>query len=283
MTTQKTPLGAEAAPQRPNSLQSTIRNVGRRQWWLWSTAVITTILLTVGIASFAFPGLLGQPQDEFYSFAFDQAVRSLVGLVLVFIVYAMYQQWQIRRMQLALNDQLDALDAMAARTDEVYNIALLDSLTGLHNRRCGEQRLSSEMARALRNGLPLGIIMLDLDNLKFVNDKYGHAAGDELLQYFASRLNKAIRGSDVAIRLGGDEFMLILPECKPNDVQHVLDRLANLRTEVAGHEVSVIFSAGTTSHRPGETLQDFTKRADEALYVSKRAAKQPEEHTLTSV
>ena len=264
-------------PDRARALQTVLRNVGRRQWWLWSTAVMTTVLLTVGIASFAFPGLL---KDDDYSFAIGQALRSLIGLVLIFIVYAVYQQLQIRRMQMALNEQLNAMDAVSARTDEVYKIALLDSLTGLSNRRCGEQRLASEMARAVSHGLALEIIMLDLDNLKFVNDKYGHAAGDDLIQYFALRLNKAIRGSDLAVRLGGDEFMLILPDCKPEEVRHVLGRLDHLQMEADGEEIIVTYSAGWTAHIPGETPQEFTKLADEALYVHKRAVKQTEEDTV---
>lgn len=280
MPAQKPPLVPEMPPDRARALQNILRNVGRRQWWLWSTAVMTTILLTVGIASFSFPGLLKDSDDGTYSLAFGQALRGLVGLVLLFIVYAVYQQLQIRRMQMALNEQLNAMDAVSARTDEVYKIALLDSLTGLSNRRCGEQRLLSEMARAVRHGLALEIIMLDLDNLKFVNDKYGHAAGDDLIQYFALRLNKAIRGSDLAVRLGGDEFMLILPDCKPDEVRHVLGRLDNLQMEVAGEEITVTYSAGWTAHVPGETPDEFTKRADEALYVHKRAAKQNEEATL---
>ena len=265
---------AAAAAERTQAIQAALRNVGQRQWWLWSTAVMVTILLTLGIASFAFPGLLDNAQDSLYSFGMNQAVRGLVGLVLIFNVYAMYQQLQIRRMQQALGHQVSALDKMQARTEEVYKLALLDSLTGLYNRRCGEQRLAGEVARTQRNGLPLTVIMMDLDGLKFVNDKYGHAAGDELIKYFALRMNKAIRGSDLAVRLGGDEFLLILPECKPEEVRHVLGRLSGLRIELQGQEIPLTFSAGWANYVPGEAPEELMKRADEALYVNKRASKQ---------
>jgi diguanylate cyclase (GGDEF)-like protein len=268
--------GPETAA-RKQAIQAALRNVGRRQWWLWSTAVMVTILLTLGIASFAFPGLLDGTQDVVYSFGLGQAVRGLVALVLLFNVYAIYQQLQIRRVQEALSGQVDALDKIEARTEEVYKLALLDSLTGLYNRRCGEQRLASEVARTKRNGLPLTIIMLDLDGLKYVNDKYGHAAGDELLRFFALRLNKAIRGSDLAVRLGGDEFLLMLPECKPEEVRHVLSRLSGLHMDVEGEKVVVTFSAGWANYVPGETPEELMKRADGALYVNKRAGKQQEE------
>jgi diguanylate cyclase (GGDEF)-like protein len=270
------PSVAEAAA-RTLEIQAALRNVGRRQWWLWSTAVMTTLLLTLGIASFAFPGLLDRSQDLFYSFEMGQAVRGLVGLVLIFNVYAIYQQLQIRRMQDALGQHVFALDKMEARTEEVYKLALLDPLTGLYNRRCGEQRLATEISRTQRNGLPLTIIMLDLDGLKYVNDKHGHAAGDELLKLFSIRLNKAIRGSDLAVRLGGDEFLLILPECKPDEVRHVLGRLTGMRMEIDNDEIPLTFSAGWANYIPGESAEELMKRADGELYVNKRAAKQSEE------
>lgn len=250
-----------------------MRTVSQRQWWLWSTAVMTTILLTLGIASFAFPGLLDNPADSSYGFELSQAVRGLVGLVLLFIVHAIHQQFQIRRMQAAFGLHVSTLDKIEAQTEEVYKLAMLDSLTGLYNRRCGEQRLATEMARTLRNGLPLSIIMLDLDDLKRVNDEFGHAAGDELLKYFSLCLNKAIRGSDLAVRLGGDEFLLLLPECKPDEVPCVLERLTDLKMEIEGKTVLVTYSAGWAHFEPGETSEELIKRADETLYVNKRAAK----------
>ncbi len=266
-----------AGPARTQEIQAVLRSVGRRQWWLWSTGVMVTILLTLGIASFAFPGLLENSQDSLYSLDLNQAVRGLVGLVLLFNVYAIYQQLQIRRMQGALAQQVSTLDKVEARTEEVYKLALLDSLTGLYNRHCGEQRLGAEIARAKRNGIPLTVIMLDLDDLKYVNDKFGHAAGDQLLKFFAMRLNKAIRGSDLAVRLGGDEFLLLLPECKPEEVRYVLGRLSGLEIELDGQKIPVTYSAGWATYEQGESAEELIGRADKALYVKKRESKGQEE------
>jgi len=130
------------------------------------------------------------------------------------------------------------------------------------------------VARTQRSGLPLTVIMLDLNGLKYVNDKYGHAAGDELLKYFALRLNKAIRGSDLAVRQGGDEFMLLLPECKPDEVRHVLGRLSGMKIDVGGETLPLAFSAGWANFVSGERPEELLKRADEALYVNKRAGKE---------
>lgn len=261
------------APVQAKQILTNMRHVARRQWWLWSTAVMVTLLLTLGIASFAFPGLLSET-EAFYSFHLNLAMRGLVGLVLLFNVYTVYQQLQIHRIQRNLSDQVDALGKMEARTEEVYKLAVLDPLTGLYNRRSGEQRLAEEISRSQRHGRPLTALLLDLNGLKHVNDKFGHAAGDELIRHFAGRLNKAIRGSDLAVRLGGDEFLALLPECKPEEVRHVLSRLSGMKMDFNGQSIALTFSAGWTNFRPGESPEDLLKRADAALYVNKRAIRE---------
>lgn len=272
---QDPPSAQEVRAERAQQIQAGMRHVGRRQWWLWSSAVAVTLLLTLGIASFAFPGLLTQV-DAAYSFHLNQAVRGLVGLVLLFNVYTIYQQTQIHRMQRELTEQISTLDKMEARTEEVYKMAMLDPLTGLYNRRSGEQRLAEEVSRSQRHGRPLTVVSLDLNRLKDINDKFGHPAGDELIKYFAGRVGRAIRGSDLAIRLGGDEFLLLLPECKPEDVQVVLGRLSGVKMDLNGESISVTFSAGWTNYIPGETPEELLKRADAALYVNKRLGREEE-------
>jgi len=261
--------------------RATLRTVVRRQWWLWSSAILVTLLLVLAVASFAFPELLAH-SESLYPFELSQAVRGLIGLVLLFNINAVYQQLQINRMQLHMGEQLDAMGRMEQRTEEVFKLAALDPLTGLYNRRSGEQRLKEEIARAQRHGRALTVIVLDMNGLKSINDKHGHATGDEAIKTFAARLSRAIRGSDLAARIGGDEFMLLLPECKPEEVRHVLGRLTGLKLEVGVEVAEFTFSAGWTDYVPGELPEDLLKRADAALYVNKRAAKAQRESALTS-
>jgi len=257
------PLGAQ-------QIRTNISRVARRQWWLWSAGMMVSLLLTLGIASFAFPGLLSENED-FYSFRLNLAVRGLVGLVLLFNVYTVYQQLLIHRLQSKMSSQVEALGQIEVRTEEVYKLAVLDPLTGLNNRRSGEQRLAEEILRAQRHRRPLTILLLDLNGLKNLNDKFGHAAGDELIRQFAARLSKAIRGSDLAVRLGGDEFLVLLPECRPDEVRHVLGRLRGVNVDCNGQLIALSFSAGWTDFKPGESTEALLKRADDALYVNKRA------------
>jgi len=267
----------EFSAKPAKEIQLTMRRMDRRQWWLWSYAFIVTLLLLVAVASFAFPALLSEVGSD-YSFLVNQAVRGLVGLVLIFNVYVIYQQLQITRIRRQLTDQVFAVDKVETLAQEVYRMALLDPLTGLFNRRYIEQRLEGEIARSQRHGQALSVILFDLDGFKRVNDTYGHGAGDALLKAFAERLSKATRGSDAAARYGGDEFLVMLPECKPENVKAVLQRLRGIRVEIEGRNLPIALSAGWAELLPGEAAKDLLARADAELYANKRAksAAQPQ-------
>jgi len=263
----------ETGGVRPEEIRKHLQHLDRKQWWLWSTTVAVLLLLTLAVASFAFPAMLNTEQST-YSFFLNQSVRALVGIVLLFSVYLVYQQSMIYRLRNQLADQIESLAKVESLASEVYKLAALDQLTGLYNRRSGEQRLAQEMSRAQRHGRPLTILLTDIDNLKQVNDRYGHAAGDLVIKAFAERLQRAIRGSDLAVRIGGDEFMALLPECRADEVRHVLGRVEGLEVVYNGEKIHCQFSRGWTDYKPGESPQDLLKRADDALYEYKRAGKQ---------
>jgi diguanylate cyclase (GGDEF)-like protein len=255
----------------PDQIRQHLKILGRRQMWLGSTTVAVVLLLTIGVASFAFPALLRGDPD--YGFYLNQGVRALIAFVLVFSVYVIYQQMQIGRMRDQIAAQIDCLAKVETLASEVYKLAALDQLTGLYNRRSGEQRMSQEVSRAQRHNRPLTVLLIDLDGLKKINDNHGHAAGDSVIKGFADRLQRAIRGSDLAVRLGGDEFMAILPECRSEEVHRVLDRVRGLEVRVEDATLRPTFSAGWTDYKAGETEQEFIERADKALYVNKRSDK----------
>lgn len=257
----------------PEAFRENLRRLDRRQWWLWTSTVLVLILLTVAVASFAFPAMLSAEQQT-YSFYLNQSVRALVGIVLLFTVYLVYQQIMIMKIRNQISDQMHSLAKVESLTNEVYKLAALDQLTGLYNRRSGEQRLAEEISRAVRHERPLTVLLMDLDGLKQTNDRLGHAAGDMVLKGFAERLQRAIRGSDLAVRLGGDEFMVLLPECRADEVGHVVGRVEGLEVQYGLEKIPCKFSRGWTDYRAGETSEELLKRADEALYANKRASKQ---------
>ena len=195
------------------------------------------------------------------------AVRSLVGLVLLFNVFAAYQQLTIRRFRKALSTELHRLHIVEGRKDLLEKLSTVDQLTELYNRRYMEEHLPLECARADRGQYPLTLLLIDLNHFKEINDEHGHAAGDEVLQVFASALRRAIRAIDLPIRLGGDEFLVCLPECTGEQVPTVVERI---RRGLERYErFSVGFAAGWSQRAEGESPDIVIARADEAMYRDK--------------
>ena len=243
-----------------------LHKVERRDWWLWGTAVLIMLLLTsaVCLLSFSSPW---RERDTLLQSQLDSAAIGLVALILLFSLFAVYQQITIKKLRRELAEQM-------AKTAEVFEkLAILDPLTGLYNRRGVTELLPAEMARADRQGYTLTALMLDLNRLKQINDGYGHSAGDLALVEFARHLRKAVRSSDLPVRVGGDEFLVLLPECTAEEVVHALDRLSQLAIETSGNRIPVTFAAGCVEYRTGESPEQFLERADQALYADKHTGK----------
>src|SRR5450755_3297682 len=160
------------------------------------------------------------------------------------------------------------------RADKLYGLSILDPPTGLHNRRFGEERLKEEIIRAERNSDPLAVIILDLDHFKEINDQFGHPAGDIALKAFSRRLRKAIRACDVPVRIGGDEFLIILPECPREKVDVILSRIGSPEVELNRSKVSVGYSVGRAQYQVNDTTKTLLERADKVLYTEKHARSQ---------
>jgi len=233
---------------------------------------VIILSLTAAVAALS-TSVISEPNDPFYQFHISQSVRGLAGLVLLFSVYTLFQQVQLRRTRVGLAEQVGIAAQQQVRAEEFLKLAMLDPLTGLHNRRYAEERLAAEIARAKRFRTALTVLALDMDKLKEINDHYGHGAGDLALKVLAERLSRAIRGCDLAVRVGGDEFMVFLPECNSKQVNLVLGRLSALEIEIQGKKVPFSFSAGFADHREGETSAELLQRADQALYAQKQTRK----------
>jgi two-component system cell cycle response regulator len=202
----------------------------------------------------------------FFRIKVTDAIFALVVLVILFNAYTVYQQVLIKRLRRQLAEKQH-------HTMLLRDLAMIDALTGLYNRRFAEQRLAAEVARSARKGHPLTVVLLDLDDFKYINDTYGHPAGDLVLQEFAAALNRAIRGGDLAVRMGGDEFLLILPECNHEQLQLVLNRIGPVELSWEGRKFPVKYSAGWKEYVTGDQPETMLVAADHALYANKRASK----------
>src|SRR6058998_2822487 len=162
----------------------------------------------------------------------------------------------------------------ARRFREARQLADLDALTGLHNRRYFHETLAREVARAHRYNRNLALIIFDLDDFKAINDRIGHLSGDGVLAEAAERVREVVRSADIACRVGGDEFAVILPESNLADGDQLYSRLQKaVSSRPVGQAGPLSFSAGVAELKPEDDPTTFFERADEALYAAKERGK----------
>jgi diguanylate cyclase len=158
---------------------------------------------------------------------------------------------------------------------EARDVASHDPLTGAFNRRGMTEAFAREAARAQRSGHPLALALIDLDDFKRVNDQHGHAVGDAALVHLTRVIGETLRPTDLCGRLGGEEFVLVMPGSDHAAAQHALSRLqaAIAAQPVAHTQVTLAFSAGLVLGQGSESLEHMLARADSAVYRAKAAGK----------
>lgn len=144
-----------------------------------------------------------------------------------------------------------------------------DALTGLKNRREFDRALLQEKVRVERSGTPLGLLILDVDHFKSYNDQFGHVAGDEALTQVGSIINLAVRGNDVAVRYGGEEFAILLPDTDQASALAVAQRIRTTIENADWKHRAVTVSIGLAISRNAQENETLVERADQALYEAK--------------
>ena len=161
---------------------------------------------------------------------------------------------------------------MADLTRRLREQATYDALTGLFNRRGFDLGLDQELARVARHPRPLSMLLVDVDNLKAVNDNAGHAAGDAALRRVAAALLAVARRTDIVARLGGDEFAVLTPETDARDAAAIAARVhAELSASASASKLTV--SIGIAALNSAGPSSEFLRAADVALYQAKRAGR----------
>lgn len=238
-------------------------------------------------------GELGEHTDRFeanvsrHALAIERAnsLEGLAGVVKELIADSQSVRSLVRQTQDRIDDEHRKAGELAAKVRELEgelrrlsDEVSTDMLTQVANRRGLAQAFETECARLARDeGTPLAIGLLDIDNFKRLNDSLGHAAGDIALKTLAAAVRDRLRPVDTVARLGGEEFVVLLPGTPGDEAQQALTRLQRaLSASLFMHEdreVFVTFSAGVTQWRRPETLEAALERADEALYEAKRTGK----------
>ncbi|SIN72163.1 diguanylate cyclase (GGDEF) domain-containing protein [Sulfurivirga caldicuralii] len=187
-----------------------------------------------------------------------------VGLASLLLLWFGYRSWRLKK-----------------HAEDVEEIAERDMLTGAFNRR-GLERRFGHLAALASDDAPLCAMLFDLDHFKAINDTYGHTVGDAVLRKIADIVMDTIRNTDVFVRWGGEEFMILCPGMHLNEAHKFADtlrqRVQNLMR--ASDLPDVTISIGVAQHKPGESLRDFTQRLDKLLYQAKRNGRNRVESNL---
>jgi len=219
---------------------------------------------------------MAQPKTENWNQKLAALTATYAGHPLLAELEAMAERYSKLEQRLgkvvSISDKLQR--DMIQLNQTLEKMALTDSLTALLNRHGMNKCLQAEWNRMKREALPFGLLILDLDHFKRVNDTFGHAVGDRVLAEMAKRLKDMTRSYDSCCRWGGEEFLVLLPDTDHEGVdtvcQKLRETLANHPIVEDGQPIKITFSVGAHIASMDETLDQCIKQADDALYRAKR-------------
>ena len=247
----------------PNVAQQVLLSLG--------TALIVTLMATSGSPSIAVSFSLYFTWIVFYCLLFLSRPQAIAQLTFSSVGYLV--GWLLAHEQsaagpsaaepLILFTVLGTFGVVVRMLSQARTASEIDPLTRVYNRRGMDRLINLAVTRAVDDGEGLVLALVDVDHFKLVNDRRGHIAGDQVLQDLTVAWRKSLRDSDFLCRMGGDEFLVVLPGCAQPEANEILARLREDR------RVGVTCSIGATAWRPGESVSTLFMRADRALYRAK--------------
>lgn len=237
-----------------------------------------------------------EANDE-YSKSLREARRSLEGSLTpgqlnVVISFLLTKNAEMLKESADLKNRLEQsqkqVKDLHAKLTEALDMGMRDPLTDLGNRRRFDLALAQEVAEARRKGSKLTLVICDLDHFKSINDKFGHQVGDSILRLFATLLLNNLKGRDIAIRYGGEEFAIILPETDIEGAKNVTENIrrnlesSNWRVTTTHAAIGqVTASFGVAELEADDSVQKLIQKADRRLYLAKQGGRNRVEHTST--
>ena len=248
------------------AIEGGLENVERRERQLWIMLGGLSLVLTLGMVLVVLPQLMeisSARPDKWY---LPRLFLGLVGLMAFVNVYLTRQRHTLRGTREALLREREQRQIAEAA-------AVVDPLTQSFNRRYMDRMMEKELSRAMRMGTQIAFLMVDVDEFKSVNTRFGHIVGDTILREVADVLRKSVRASDTVVRYGGDEFLLILTEAVEPDVERVITRIEN-RVRVWNHSCDIDgyqmrLSCGWAMHQTGAPVSASLADADKKMYETK--------------
>ena len=253
--------------QRAQEVLKKIEALEGRDRQLWSIGVLIILILAGGFLSLVLPNLAWKfGPVRIQSQYLPQLFFGFIVLVLLFNIYVLDQRRALRSTRAELLRQL-------VRSEAAEKLSLIDPLTGVFNRRYLDQILPKEISRAERLSTTLTFLMIDLDNFKSVNSKFGHAEGDRVLRDVARLMLETFRASDTVVRYGGDEFLVVLlgttEEWVMCAVSRLRKRLEEWNSSNPAQGLRIGFSCGVAGLTKGATVSDVIAIADQRMFAQK--------------
>ena len=208
-------------------------------------------------------------------YVYNKWVWQFIGLLGIAILFLLWRSYHIKKLNKGLHNKIEEV---VSNNDKLEKLALYDNITKLPNRTLFLIELEKEIKRASRNSQKIALLFIDLDGFKSVNDTYGHQIGDDLLQHVADTFSSNIRGTDTVARIGGDEFVIILPNI--NEAKDAVNLASNLIDKISkpinikDNKIKIGASIGVSIY-PEHTqdVNELIKIADSMMYESKEAGK----------
>ncbi len=241
--------------------------IEKRDWELWMIVVGTGVLAGVALVALLYPSaVLHQGVVRLDIEISREVFAGLVALLILFNTYIISRRLQIRRMR-------EAIISTAMQNELIRLQSFTDPLTEVYNRRSLDEMASKYMARAARQQKSLSFMVVDTDDFKEINTRFGHLTGDFVLAEIAALLQSSVRGSDSVVRSGGDEFLIIMADAPLAGGEIVRARIAkcvedwNRGEHLSGFQLSL--SMGLAEWSPGMTLDQVLTEADKEMYAVK--------------
>lgn len=189
-------------------------------------------------------------------------------------------QKETSKLRAAVENSQEQVDTLEQKLEAAREVSFYDPLTQLRNRRYYDQQLPQELLKASLENLPLCLAVADIDHFKRINDKFGHSVGDGVLKLFANLMSNTVKGRDMVVRYGGEEFVLVLPETQIEDAVTLIDKIRvklqaiNLTVRKTGQTIgNVTASFGIALFEPGDDQDSLFIRADSLLYQAKKGGR----------
>lgn len=242
----------------------------KRDWELWAIVSLTGVLVSIGLLALVLPGAFRSDTIHLEIAVSRPLAIGLFVLLALLNTYLVTKRFELRR----LREQVISTTLQNQLTEQQ---SFTDPLTEIYNRRSLDQIAGQFISQARRRKTPLTFLMVDTDRFKQINTRFGHLTGDFVLAEIAALLKASIRGSDAAVRYGGDEFLILLSDTTAEGAKNVLQRISNNLDEWNGgahlENFKVSLSIGVAEWRDGQTLDEVLDMADQKMYEQKPAPK----------